>query len=121
MAQETSAVTGNADAGTDDLHRQITALREDLQALRSDFGSMASAVGSHGRTRLSDAKDRLAESARHFETQVKEKAQAAYTTAHDTTAETAERARGEISKRPLTFVAGAFLGGLIIGRLLPRR
>jgi ElaB/YqjD/DUF883 family membrane-anchored ribosome-binding protein len=121
MAQEMNAATIGTDTGANDLHREMAAIREDLRALRSDLGSLTATVGSHGRTRLGDAKDRLAESARQFQANVKEKAQAAYASARECTTETAEKARTEISKRPLTIVAGAFLGGLIIGRLIPRR
>ena len=121
MAQETSAAASRTSTSNDDLHRQLATLREDIQAIRTDFKELAATAGERGKNRLGDAKDRLAESARHLQAQVSEKAQAAYTTARDATAETADTARVEINKHPLTIVAAAFLGGILLGRLLPRR
>lgn len=115
MAQETSAAATRTSTSNDDLHRQLATLREDIQALRTDFKELAVTAGERGKSRLGDAKDRLAESARHLQAQVSEKAQAAYTTTRDATTETAEKARVEINKRPLTVVAAAFLGGVLIG------
>ncbi len=121
MAQEMSAAASRTSTSNDDLHRQVATLREDIQALRTDLKELAATAGERGKSRLGEAKDHLAESARRLQAQVSEKAQAAYTTARDTTAETADKARTEISKRPLTIVAAAFLGGVVLGRLIPRR
>jgi ElaB/YqjD/DUF883 family membrane-anchored ribosome-binding protein len=117
MTQEAHAAPHNT-AGNDDLHKQLATLREDIMALRTDFKGLAEIAGTQGRNRLSDARERLTESARAFQAKAKEKAQALYSAARDHTEEAAEKARAEITERPLTAVTVAFVGGAVLGGIL---
>lgn len=106
-----SAMSGDA------MQQQLRALKEDMATLRGDLKAIAGTVGSDARSRLANAKDRIAVAAQG----AKERIGDAYEGAVEHGQEVAESARGEINKRPLTIVACAFLVGVVAGGLLLRR
>lgn len=105
----------------DELRQQLAALKEDVQTLRADLRGIAGTVGARGKSRLADVKARLGETAKTVHGQAKEKFQDIYEVAREGGEQAVETCREKIVERPMTSLLVAFLGGIIVGRLLLRR
>ena len=99
---------------------ELRAIKEDIESLRSDLKGLVRSVRSDGRNRLEGARARLLEVTHDLE----ERARKQLAAARDTVREHSEKAlssgREKISERPFIFVLGAFLAGLVLGKLLRR-
>ncbi len=96
---------------------QVDAIKDDVQKLRDDLGALLSHLGTYGKGKLGGTKDRLSsamESARGK----------AYERMQGTTEEMRERGRramyarrDAVQERPLTYVVGAFVAGMVFAAL----
>jgi ElaB/YqjD/DUF883 family membrane-anchored ribosome-binding protein len=111
MADTEAVQTGQ---GADELRQQVQTLRADLDTIRGDLKNVLRAAGARGKDKLSDAKAMLGEACGNISNQAKE----VYDSALEHGEEAAERARSEISKRPLTIVLLAFLSGVVLGKMV---
>jgi ElaB/YqjD/DUF883 family membrane-anchored ribosome-binding protein len=99
---------------------EIEALKRDIAALRSDLKSLFGAVKTNGVGKLDSFKTRLRDRAVNLETKAQENLHALYGRVSQQGHEALDSTRGEVEKRPLTALAGAFVVGLLFGKLSRR-
>ena len=100
---------------------QMRAIKRDLVSLRKDLERLPSALRRDSKRRLDDTRERFWDAAGEMGRRYGESLGDFYGRARQRGAVAVERSRSSIERRPLTMLIGAFLAGIVVGKLARRR
>jgi ElaB/YqjD/DUF883 family membrane-anchored ribosome-binding protein len=97
--------------------REVDKIRDDLQQLRDDLGKLLGHIGSYGKGKWGGTRQKVGAAVEDFQGR-------AYDRIQDTTQDVSERgrqamdvSRDAVEHRPLTYVAVAFVAGVILASI----
>ena len=100
---------------------EVGAVKEDIIKLQSDLKELLHTVGTQSKEKLLETRARLETALKNLQGQAGEKFQQVYGNVKEHTEEVMEISRKKIEERPLTYVLGAFIAGILISKLIDRR
>jgi len=92
----------------------LETLKEDIQRLRADLGEMLSSVGSLSKERLAETRSRLHTAVDDRQGKAYDRLQGTARLVSDRSRFAVDVSRGAVEQKPLTYVAVAFLAGVVL-------
>jgi ElaB/YqjD/DUF883 family membrane-anchored ribosome-binding protein len=92
----------------------LETLKEDIQKLREDLGEMLSSVGSLSKEKLAETRSRLHAAVDGFQGKAYDRLQGTARMVRDRGHHAVDASRGAVEQKPLTYVAVAFLAGVVL-------
>jgi ElaB/YqjD/DUF883 family membrane-anchored ribosome-binding protein len=99
---------------------ELRVLREDIERLRTDLKDLLKAAREDSTGKLEDIRQRIAQTAKDLEERAGSGMRGAYGNVRERGQTALRRGREQVQERPLTVVLGAFVVGLLLGKLLDR-
>jgi ElaB/YqjD/DUF883 family membrane-anchored ribosome-binding protein len=92
----------------------LETLKEDIQKLRDDLGEMLSSVGSFSKEKLAETRSRLSAAVDGLQGRAYDRLQGTARMVRDRSRYAMDASRGAVEQKPLTYVAVAFLTGVVL-------
>ncbi|SRR5690554_1403778 len=105
----------------EDGKRELHALKQDVQALRTDLKQLLRSVSNDSRNRLGDVAMRLEGMTKRWSSQAQDRMHHFIDSAREQGSQAAKQARKHVQHKPFASTIAAFVGGVIVGKLLMRR
>jgi ElaB/YqjD/DUF883 family membrane-anchored ribosome-binding protein len=108
-----------ATAPTDETKtREVDAIKQDIQQLRDDIGLLLGHIGTFGKEKLGDTRDKLNAAAGSLQGKAYDRLQGTTRGVSDQGRQAVDASRDSVQHRPLTYVAAAFVAGMIFASIL---
>jgi ElaB/YqjD/DUF883 family membrane-anchored ribosome-binding protein len=96
---------------------QVDAIKDDIQKLRDDLGALLSHIGSYGKGKLGGTKGRLSSAMESARGRAYERMQGTAGQMRERGRRAMYAPRDAVQDRPLTYVAAAFVAGMVFAAL----
>jgi ElaB/YqjD/DUF883 family membrane-anchored ribosome-binding protein len=97
--------------------REIDKIKDDLQTLRDDLGRLLGHVGSFGKGKLGTTRDKLSAAVEDVHGRAHDRLHEAKREVSDRGRQAMEASRDVVQSKPLTYIAVAFVAGMILASL----
>jgi ElaB/YqjD/DUF883 family membrane-anchored ribosome-binding protein len=101
--------------------REVDKIKDDLQQLRDDLGKLLGHIGSFGKGKWGGTREKVSAAVEDYRGR-------AYDRFHGTTQNVSDRgrqavwaSRDAVQQKPLAYIAGAFVAGMILASLIGRK
>jgi ElaB/YqjD/DUF883 family membrane-anchored ribosome-binding protein len=97
--------------------KDIEKLKADIQKLRDSLGEMLGSVSSYSKEKLTETSSRLRAAINDIQGRAYDRMQERAHMVRDRSQRVVNASRGAVGQRPLTYVATAFLAGVILASI----
>jgi len=97
--------------------REVDKIKDDLQQLRDDLGKLLGHIGSYGKGKLGGTREKVSAAVEDFQGRAYDRLQGTTREVSDRGRQAMWTSRDAVQQRPLTYVAVAFVAGMILASL----
>lgn len=97
--------------------REIDKIKDDLQTLRDDLGKLLGHVGSYSKGKLGGTREKVSAAVEDLQGRAYDRLQGTTREVSDRSRQAMDASRDVVQNKPLTYVAVAFVAGMIFASL----
>jgi ElaB/YqjD/DUF883 family membrane-anchored ribosome-binding protein len=97
---------------------EVDKIKDDLQQLRDDLGKLLGHIGSFGKGKLGDTRGKVSAAMEDFQGRATDRLRGTKQQASERGYQAVDASRDAVQHKPLTYVAAAFVVGMILASLL---
>jgi ElaB/YqjD/DUF883 family membrane-anchored ribosome-binding protein len=107
-----------AEATDETKSREVDKIKDDLQQLRDDLGKLLGHIGSLGKGKWGGTREKVSAAVEDFQGRAYDRLRGTSQDVSDRGAQAMDMSREAVQNKPLTYVAVAFVAGVILASLL---
>jgi ElaB/YqjD/DUF883 family membrane-anchored ribosome-binding protein len=97
---------------------EVDKIKDDLQQLRDDLGKLLGHIGSFGKGKLGGTREKVGAAVEDFQGRATDRLRGTTREATERGSQAVEASRDAVQQKPLTYVAAAFVAGMILASLV---
>jgi len=97
---------------------ELQAVKRDIETLRADLQNVVRALEGEAAGKIDSTRSKVSEAVERLKQKTQEGLQCASRRAKELGGQAVDKSRECITERPLTYVIGSFVAGILVGKLL---